>query len=286
MDEPLRTDDGLQLALHRWLRPAARGLVLVVHGLGEHAGRYAHVASALNAAGWSALGHDQRGHGRSDGPRGVIPAADSLLADLAQVVDAARAECPGGPLVLLGDSMGGAVAARFVAEALQSRPAAWSRAVDGLVLVAPALDPGMTAWQRALLAVMRRVAPAVTVGNGLDPAALSHDPEVVRAYLADPLVHDRICARVAQFIVDAGAFVRANAARWRVPTLLIWGGADRCVAPAGSAAFAAAAPGQVVTARHWPAMFHEPFNEPERDQVLAQLVAWLATLDSTPGAPR
>jgi alpha-beta hydrolase superfamily lysophospholipase len=286
MDERLRTAEGLQLVLRRWPRAPAQGVVLIVHGLSEHAGRYAHVAATLNAAGWSVLGYDQRGHGRSDGARGVIGADQALLTDLALVVDACRAERPGMPLALLGDSMGGVVASRFVAEALQPRPAPWSRPVDGLVLVAPALATAMTRWQALQLALMRRLAPDVAVKSGLDASALSRDPEVVRAYLADPLVHDRISARLAQFIVDGGTFVRAQAARWRVPTLLIWGGADRIVLPAGSAAFAAAAPAGVVTARHFPAMFHEPLNEPERAQVLAQLVDWLATLGATSGDTR
>ncbi len=283
MQDHRRTADGRRLVLRRWPCAQPRGAVLIVHGLSEHAGRYAHVAAALNAAGWTVLGHDQRGHGASDGARGVIGTDDGLLADLALVVDAVRAEWPGRPLVLLGDSMGGAVAARFVAEALQPQPAPWSRAVDGLVLVAPALAARMTRWQALQLAVMRRLAPDVAVKSGLDATLLSRDPEVVRAYLADPLVHDRISARLARFIVDAGAFVRAQAPRWRVPTLVIWGGADRIVDPAGSAAFAAAASPAVVTARHYPALYHEPLNEPERDEVIARLVGWLSTLRPTSG---
>jgi alpha-beta hydrolase superfamily lysophospholipase len=276
MQDLLRTADGLRLALRRWPCAPACGVVLIVHGLSEHIGRYGHVAAVLNSANWSVLGYDQRGHGASEGRRGLIGADDRLLADLALVVDAVRGEAPDCPLVLLGDSMGGAVAARFVAEALQPQPAPWSRAVEGLVLVAPALAAKMTRWQALQLAVMGRLAPDVAVPSGLDATALSRDPEVVRAYLADPLVHDRISARLARFIVDAGAFVRAQAPHWRVPTLVIWGGADRIVDPAGSAAFAAAVPSAVVTAAHHPALFHEPLNEPERDEVIAQLIGWLS----------
>jgi alpha-beta hydrolase superfamily lysophospholipase len=283
MDDTLRTADGLGLRLRHWPLAGARGTVLIVHGLGEHGGRYAHVAAALNAAGWAVGGHDHRGHGDSGGPRGVLAADDSLLQDLALVIDAMRGA---GPLVLLGDSMGGAVAARFVAEGLATPPAGWWRPVDALVLASPALDPGLTGWQKLQLAVMGALAPGVAVGNGLDPQDLSHDPAVVRAYTADPLVHDRISARLARFIVDAGAFVRARAAQWRVPTLIMWGGADRCVAPAGSAAFAAAAPREVVTAVPWPALFHEIFNEPEQAQVLARLTVWLDTLFAPTGDRR
>lgn len=274
----IQTADGLALALHHWA-PAAgvprQGHVLIVHGLGEHGGRYAAVALALNRAGWAVSAHDQRGHGRSPGARGDLPAPAALCADLAAVFDAVRAQDGQAPL-LLGHSMGGLVAARFVAEALAPRPAVWSRPVPALVLSSPALDPGMNGVQKLLLALMARVAPAVAVGNGLKPAWLSHDDAVVQAYRQDALVHDRISARLARFIVDGGAHVRAQAARWAVPTLLLWAGADRCVAPAGSAAFAAAAPAAVLQHRAWPALYHEIFNEPEREQVLAEVTGWLA----------
>jgi alpha-beta hydrolase superfamily lysophospholipase len=278
--EPLVTADGLRLFTCEWPVPGPRGTVLVVHGLSEHVGRYAHVAAALNAAGWRVAGYDHRGHGRSEGARGVIAADDSLLADLAQVVDATRASSQGpqGPLVLLGDSMGGAVAGRFVAEALAAAPAPWSRPVEGLVLASPALAAAMSAWQKLLLAVLGRLAPGVAVASGLDSADLSHDPEVARAYDADPLVHDRICARLARFILDAGAAVRAAAPRWTLPTLLVWGGADRIVPPAGSRAFALAAPSAHVTTHEYPGLYHELFNETEKAAVLAELTRWLQRL--------
>ncbi len=276
----LRTPDGVHLQLHRW--PAAgppRGRVQLVHGLGEHAGRYAQVAGALNAQGWDVVAHDHRGHGASTGPRAVLPAAHALLQDLAQVIDHWRGAAPVvGPQVLLGHSMGGAVAARFVAEGLAAQPAPWWRAFDALVLSSPALAAPLSALQRLQLAVGKALLPSLAQGNGLQPEWVSRDPEVVRAYLADPLNHDRITARLAGFILDSGAQVRACAPRWRTPTLLLWAGADRCVAPAGSAEFAAAAPAGVVAAQVFPGLFHEIFNEPERDQVLALLRRWLATL--------
>lgn len=272
----LNTPDGLALALSEWPVPAPRGLVVLVHGLGEHAARYDHVARALNAAGWSVLAHDQRGHGRSGGPRGTLPRGDCLLEDLAQVLD--RAPATGGPRVLLGHSMGGALAARFVAEALSPRPAGWSRPVQGLALSSPALAARLSAWQRWQLAIGERLLPDLAQRNGIDPRGLSHDEAVVAAFIADPLVHDRISARLARFILDAGEHVRAAAPRWALPTLLMWGGADRVVDPAGSRAFAAAAPPRVLTAWEFEAMRHEIFNEPEREGVLMRLVQWLDRL--------
>lgn len=268
------TSDGLALPWRHWPLAGARGHVLVVHGLGEHGGRYQALAGDLNAAGFAVSTYDQRGHGQAPGARGVIPAADSLCRDLAAAIDALATT--GSPMtVLLGHSMGGLVAARFVAEALQPQPAAWSRPVPRLVLSSPALAADLSGWQKLQLAIGHALMPSLAQPNGLDPGWVSRDPAVVAAYAADPLVHDRISARLARFILDGGEVVRARAARWSTPTLLLWAGADRCVAPAGSAAFAAAAPPSVVQHQVFPALAHEIFNEPERTQVIARLVQFL-----------
>lgn len=273
----LTRPDGIELQLFDWPPPAdpVRGAVVLVHGLGEHAQRYAHVVDHLRACGWACHGYDQRGHGRSGGPRGAIPADDSLLADLGAVIDRTRGRHP-GPLVLLGHSLGGLLVGRYVAEGLQAQPADWWQPVDALAMSSPALDPGMNAAQKLLLAVLGPLAPSLAVGNGLKPAWISRDDAVVAAYQADPLVHDRVTPRLVRFIVEAGERVRASAPRWVVPTLLQYAGADRCVAPRGSAAFAAAAPASVVQVREYAGLFHEIFNEPEQAQVLADLATWLA----------
>jgi alpha-beta hydrolase superfamily lysophospholipase len=277
MGQTVRTRDGLALMRRDWPTADARGTIVIVHGLGEHIGRYAHVAARLNAARWSVVGYDQRGHGTSPGERGRIAAGDDLLADLAAVVDAVRSEASGS-LVLLGHSLGGLVVGRFVAAGLESPKPAWQRDVDALVMSSPALDIGMTGARRALLAALETVTPNLGIGNGLDVSGISRDAAVVAAYRADPLVHDRIAPRLIRFLADAGPLVRSLAPRWRVPTLLLYAGSDRCVAPAGSAAFAALAPAAVVSAHPFAPLFHEIFNEPEQDEVLGVLTAWLDTL--------
>jgi alpha-beta hydrolase superfamily lysophospholipase len=278
LPDSLRTADGLRLHLRAWPLAAggARGTVLLVHGLGEHIGRYEHVAARLNRWGWQVVGHDHRGHGRSEGARGRLHEAHDLLRDLALVIDAARAAQP-GPLLLLGHSLGGLVAARFVAGMVDGREP-WSRPIDALVLSSPALAVEMSGAQRLLLTVAGRLAPNLGVNNGLDPAWISRDPQVVQRYVADPLVHDRIAPRLGRFIVDGGAYVEQRAERWRVPTLLLWAGSDHCVAPAGSAGFAAAAPQAVVAAHEFRALAHEIFNEPEQDEVFGVLGEWLQGL--------
>ncbi|MEO7117186.1 MAG: lysophospholipase [Caldimonas sp.] len=281
MSRTIRTRDGLDLRRRDWPSNGARGTIVIVHGLGEHIDRYGHVAAALNERGWRVVGYDHRGHGRSPGARGRLVAGDDLLFDLAHVIDAVRAEVD-GPLVLLGHSLGGLVAARCVAGGLESPAPAWHRAVDALALSSPALGIPMTPLQRALLAVLGRIAPDLAVGNGLGAASVSRSATTVASYGSDPLVHDRVTARLTRFIVDGGERVRSLASRWVVPTLLLYAGSDRCVLPSASATFAAAAPKEVVTAREFAPLFHEIFNEPEQAEVLSVLVAWLDTLPLSP----
>ena len=273
------TDDGLALHVREWpaARPAPRGTVWLLHGLGEHIGRHDDVAQELVAAGWRVVGHDQRGHGRSAGARGRLGESSDLLRDLARVIDATTAATP-GPRVLLGHSMGGVTAARFVAEGLGESPAPWYRRMDGLVLSSPALAADLNVFQKLQLSLGQALAPGLAASNGLPLDGLSRDTRVVEAYQADPLVHDRLTPRLARFILDAGEEVLALAPRWATPTLLLWAGSDRCVAPRGSARFAAMAPQAVVRARCFDALFHEIFKEPERAEVFAELQRWLQAL--------
>lgn len=263
--------DGSNLAVMDWPLPSgapSRGLVVIVHGLGEHAGRYDHVAERLNSWGFAVRSYDQHGHGESDGKPGALPSDSFLLDNLAELLDTSRRRMdPRLPLVLMGHSLGGLVAARLVSLNL--------RQVDGLVLSSPALDAGMNAFQKLLVSVLPRLAPDLRVGNGLNAQYLSHDAGVVQAYRDDPMVHDRISARLARFIADAGPAVLASAPQWRVPTLLLYAGADHLVNPEGSRAFAAAAPPGVVSAHCFEGLYHEIFNEVDREAVFERLKGWI-----------
>lgn len=302
---PFTARDGENLALYEWqdandvsevarCMTHPRAIVLIVHGLGEHAGRYQHVAHQLMRWGFMVRAYDQRGHGESGGARGALPAENTLLDDLAEVVDFSRGRClqlinaasagkPGAsslgltalpPLILMGHSLGGLVASRFVALSM--------RLVEGLVLTSPALDAGLGTLQKLALAAAHRVAPALCVPNGLDATYLSHDPQVIRRYQADPLVHHRISARLARFVQNSGPPTIEAASRWRTPTLLMYAGADRLVNPAGSRAFASRATGPgvtpgLVTARCFEGLYHELYNELDADAVFDTLKAWLDT---------
>jgi len=264
-----------QLAVYDWglsehhPADAKRGTVLLVHGLGEHMGRYAHVATQLNAWGFDVRGYDHYGHGLSSGARGTLPTPHRLLDDLARVIDHTRASTPQptGRLILLGHSMGGLVVARAVAEQL--------RPVDGLVMSSPALNTDINWVQKMLLATLPHVAPQLCVDNGLDARWVARDAQVVQAYKNDPLVHRKISAALGAWIVDQGAATLAHAAQWQMPTLLLYAGQDRLVSPEGSAVFAQTAPSHLVTAHCYKAMYHEVFNDPAVDQVFADLRAWL-----------
>lgn len=289
--EPFTARDGETLVLYEWQpdsapagldAPAmpARGQVLIVHGLGEHAMRYDHVASQLVAWGFAVRAYDQRGHGESAGARGGVPSEAALLYDLAEIVDDTRqrssqnaADGKPLPLILLGHSMGGLIAGRFVA--LGVRP------VAGLVMSSPALDAGLTAFQRFKLRLGYRLAPNFCASNGLDARDISHDEEVVRRYMTDRLVHSKISPRLGSFITRAGPPTVKAAAKWKIPTLLMYAGQDKLVNPEGSRAFAriaaaspAVAPG-TVTAQCFDEMYHEIFNEREAEPVFAVLQTWL-----------
>lgn len=265
--------DGLNIALYDWRLPQRgrpRAVVLIVHGLGEHAWRYDALAQRLNEWGFAVRAYDQRGHGDSGGARGVLPDDDALLDDLYEVLEDTRkhiADPWACPLILFGHSMGGLVAATWVLRG--------STPVDGLVLSSPALDPGIGALQQWLISVLLRWAPNLALSNGLDPRQISHDPAVVDAYKKDKRVHNRISARLANFIQRSGEHVLLAAPHWSVPTLLLYAGADHLVRPEGSRAFAAVAPNPVVTSQVLEGQFHEIFNEADSSLSYAALKAWL-----------
>lgn len=268
---PFTASDGENIALRDWPLPhgaAMHGVVVLVHGLGEHAGRYEALASRLNEWGYAVRGYDQYGHGESSGARGSLPATARLIEDLADVLESTRQRFGAGtPLILLGHSLGGLVAASLVARN--------GAGIDALVLSSPAFAAGLGGFQKFLVATLPRLAPNLAVGNGLDPAFLSHDPQVVTAYRRDPLVHDRISGRLAAFITEEGPQVVRQAGGWRVPTLLLYAGADKLVDPQGSREFAAAAPSGVVTAHCFEPLFHEIFNELDSEPVFEVLRQWL-----------
>lgn len=260
-----------QLAVYDWALPVGQplGTVLLVHGLGEHAGRYGEVAAHLYHWGFAVRAYDQQGHGQSEGARGDLLRPGSLQADLCRVIDDTRQRpaLVDTPLIVLGHSMGGLVVARTLAEQL--------RPVDAAVLSSPALGAFPTFFQRMLLATLPRVVPHLRVDNGLKTEFVSRDPDVVKAYQADALVHRRISTGLAGWLLENGQKTLDDASKWTVPTLLLYAGQDKLVNAQASAYFAQAAPADVVQAQCFEAMYHEIFNDLYRAQVFAALKRWL-----------
>lgn len=264
-----RTRDGLDLHLSDWPAPRPRARMLVVHGLGEHSGRYAALAGDLNALGISVRAFDHRGHGRSQGKRGTVGTdPDCLSRDAVEVFNTYAGEGNDLPF-LFGHSMGGLVAMHAVGK-LGLRP-------RGLVASSPALASHAGKFDRLLSKVLLRLAPDLTVANGLPADKLSHAPGIERAYLDDSGNHNRVSARLARYIFDAGPEVIALAPTWPLPTLLQIAGSDRLVDPAGARAFAAAAAAQQVECHDYADLYHEIYNEaePARGLVLTDLTTWL-----------
>lgn len=271
---PFTAGDGENIAIHDWPLPdvwpdqAIKGTVIIVHGLGEHAFRYVHVAQFFNEQGYHVRAYDQYGHGESGGSRGRIPSEMRLVEDLADVVDdTQRNMSEGQKLILLGHSMGGVVVGSFTRQQV--------RRVDAIILSSPALDPGLNAIQKFLLSTLPRFVPNLRFSNGLNVDRISRDPMVVQAYQSDAFVHNKLSVRLARFIVEEGARIIAAAPQWQIPTLLIYAGADILVSPDGSRSFAQAAPASVVQAHCFEQMYHEIFNDSERELVFSKLSDWL-----------
>lgn len=261
--------DGTRLFCRDWLLPGATAAVQMVHGLGEHGGRYTALARLFNQAGLSVRICDHRGHGKSGGPRGSLAHQEDLLRDLKQVFDdfSHRSTCV--PL-LFGHSLGGLLAARLATGGYSP--------VRALLLSSPALALDLSGWQRALLRLSTALAPGLALPTALPAEGISHDAGQVKAYRSDPLNHGRIAPRLLHFMLDAMQQVARDAVRFTQPVLLQVAGDDALVAPRGSRQFFDALPGPDKTLHWYDDAYHEIFNERAdlRAQAMLDLRQWLA----------
>jgi len=245
---------------------AENGGVVIMHGLGEHSGRYLHVARFFVGLGLSVRTYDHRGHGRSGGRRGDVPDNDQVMHDAKLVVDDFSQQFDNPPL-LFGHSMGGLFAARFAVE--QRAP------LRGLILSSPALAIAMSGAQKILLKVLNRCAPGLGVSNGLDRFFLSHDAAIIHAYDTDPLVHGKITSRLLTCMLESIRIALSGASRLRIPTLMVVAGDDHIIDSSGSQVFFnLLAPG-FGTMKIYPDLFHEIFNEIEAAQVFNDVRNWM-----------
>ena len=271
---------GRRIFWQAWLPPGpCRGVVVISHGAGEHSGRYLHVADRLTREGYAVYALDHRGHGHSAGPRALIDRMDNAVADLDWLVLHARNEHGAQarseiPLFLLGHSMGGTISLCY-AMRHQDR-------LDGLALSAPlaaleAASPVVRVAAKLLSALTPRL-PVIAVDSSL----VSRDPAVVAAYDADPLVHHgKLPARTVAELADAVASFPAGVAGITVPTLILYGTADGLCPPAGSVMVGQRIGAADRTVKSYPGLYHEILNEPEQEQVMDDLCAWLAAHTTT-----
>ena len=265
----VKSKDGLTLVGREW-SPAGevRGVVCLVHGIGEHVGRYPHVAAAFNQAGYVMIGVDQRGHGRSEGPRGHTPSYDTFLDDIDVQLAEAAGRHPGKPLFLYGHSLGGNFVLFY---SLRRKPR-----LAGVIASAPSLRLAFKppAWKTTMGRLLYNLMPAFSMPSGLETAALSHDLSVVDAYVHDPLVHNRVSARLGIGMIDVGEWILAHASEFSLPLLVFIGSQDRLTSADASREFAAKVPGDC-TFKLWDGLYHETHNEPQKAEVLGFMIQWI-----------
>ena len=265
---------GLTIYRQSWLPEAGvtpRGAVVIVHGLGEHSGRYAHVAAPMVAMGFAVHALDHRGHGKSDGaPRAFIDRFAHAVADVDQIVDHATREQRGKPVFLLGHSMGGTMGLSYAIK----NPAK----LAGLMLSGPAVAlVGAPPLMAPIAKILSRVMPKLGLFP-IDPGAVSRDAEAVAAYASDPLnCHGKVPARTLGEIVKFVEVLPALVQAIELPLLVLHGGDDKLAGVAGSEGVVKRASSSDKTLKIYPGLYHEIFNErpDDRARVLADLCAWL-----------
>ncbi|WP_085996180.1 alpha/beta fold hydrolase [Nocardia cyriacigeorgica] len=260
---------GARIEWRAWLPDsAARGVIVLVHGVAEHAGRYEHVGRRLAGAGFAVYALDHPGHGHSGGARANIGSMDAAADNVATLLAMARLEFPEVPAFLLGHSMGSLIVLFLATRAPIE--------VDGVVVSAPPLDiPVGNPIQRMLAPVLTKLTPNLGVLK-LDSTDISRDPKVVAAYDSDPLVYrGKLPARTATEILNAAMAVKGRLRKLTAPTLAMHGTADTIAAPSSTDLIEKGAGAEDLTVRRYDGLYHEIFNEPEQDQVLTDVVDWL-----------
>jgi acylglycerol lipase len=262
--------DGLSLYFQGWqVDDAQKGVICLVHGLGEHSGRYAHWAALLNQAGYSVLTFDLRGHGKSQGKKGHSPSFDAYVKDISLLLGEAEKSFSNLPHFLYGHSLGGIVVSNYV---LREKPL-----LAGVIITSPGFRTALEQQKvKIILAkIIGSLLPDLSMQTGLDPKAISRDTEVVDKYINDPLVHGIATAAMAKNTLDAISWAFEHAGEWSLPLLLMHGENDRIAFVQGSQEFARKIKGDYCTLKIWPNLFHEIHNEPEKEQVFEYLRQWL-----------
>ncbi|TVX95343.1 lysophospholipase [Cohnella terricola] len=250
-------------------RVTVPAVICLVHGMGEHMGRYAHVADMMTAEGYAVFGFDQRGHGRTEGKRGHTPNYESLLEGVDIMLAEAKRKYPGIPLFLFGHSMGGNVTLNYL---LRRHPDIRGAIVTGPWLKLAFKPPSL---QAIVGRIVEKIYPGYTNRRPLAAESLTTDPTMIQRYISDPLGHGQITARFFFGVQQAGIWALENARELKVPLLLMHGGDDKVTSLQASKQFAERA-GALVTWREWPDFKHELHNETRREEVFDVIRDWLA----------
>lgn len=265
--------DGLKLYAQAWepeVRPL-RGVVCLLHGIGEHSGRYSHVAEAFGKEGYALFTADMRGHGKSEGIKGHAPSMEILMQDVDTLLKQAKIRYPGLPVILYGHSLGGILALHY---ALKRKPD-----VKAVLVTSPAMHSSLEQQPAKVLAanIMGSLVPKMTIASGLEVAAISHDPAVVKAYNNDPMVHDQISVGFGKILLQVCKYNLEHASEFLLPLLLMHGKEDAIAFPSSSIEFAQAMAGKCNLVL-WDNGFHELHNEPFQKEVFKTMTDWMKAL--------
>ncbi len=264
----IQNAENLRLHLVDWPVAQPRAVLALVHGQGEHIGRYMHLAAWYNRQGIAVVGMDLQGYGRSEGSRGHTRDLVALLDDIDLLLAETRRRYPQTPLFLYGHSMGGNLTLNYVA---RRQPA-----LRGLIATSPWIRLGFEAPALKVLAgrMLRRFMPTLTLPTGLTARFISQDPAVVKAYQTDPLVHSKISASAGMVLLESAGWLNQYSGEFPVPLLLLHGTGDKIISAPATKEFFGRVTGDV-THHEWPGLYHELHNEREQEEVFAYTLQWM-----------
>lgn len=266
----LTAKDGTSLYGREWLAEHPKAAICLVHGLGEHIGRYEHVADFLNTNQISLFATDLRGHGQSEGKRGHAPSHDIFLDDVEELLMYARAEYNDIPLFLFGHSLGGNIVTNYTLKKNTNELA-------GVIISSPWLSLAFEppAFQIKLARIISGILPSLTQPNGLDVKHLTNDAAVNQAYQDDPLIHDKISTKLFTEAYREGLWTLENTHKNKIPLLIYHGTEDRITSPEASKQFAEKI-GEQATYHQWKGIKHEPHNDIDQEEVLKMISNWVS----------
>lgn len=267
----LTTYDGVQLYQQRWHAPVRpKAALVLIHGLGEHSGRYTNLVSALNARDIAIYSMDNRGHGRTPGQRGFIKQWDDFREDVRSLIQLTAVSEPGVPLFLMGHSLGGLIAFEYALR--------YPGGLRGLILSAPGLSTeGISPVILKISMFLSKVWPTLSLPTGLDGVAISRNPEVVAAYKSDVLVHSVTTPRLASEGVAAIDYVLTHAPELKLPLLMLHGDADSIVPANATRSVFNTIPLTNKRYISYPGSYHEPHNDLDWQQVVQDIGDWIET---------